>query len=76
MAQLKNIGYSLNWHKLQMLTNPLLCVCGGFSSVVLLWPNEWHSLQQWYTSEDRQVCLLEVLIQDSIQYTSSPGESK
>lgn len=47
-----------------------------FSSVVLAWPSEWQSLQQWYTSEDRQVCLLKVVVQDSIQYTSSPGESK
>ena len=52
-----------------------VCVC-GVSSVVLVWPNEWQSLQQWYTSEDKQVCLLKVAVQDSIQYTSSPGESE
>jgi len=39
-----------------------------------VWPNEWQLLQQWYTSEDKQICLLKMVVQDGIQYTSSPGE--
>ena len=39
-----------------------------------MWHNEWQSLQQWYTSEDKQVCLLKIEVQDGVQYTSSPGE--
>lgn len=42
--------------------------------MILVWYNEWQTLQQWYTSEDKQVCLLKLEAQDGVQYTSSPGE--
>ena len=44
-------------------------------SIVLVWPEEWKSLLQWYTDEDKPVCLLVMTDQDTVQYTSSPGIS-
>ena len=44
-------------------------------SIVLLWPEEWTSLSQWYTDEDKPVCLLAITDKETVRYTSSPGKS-
>ncbi|XP_065912770.1 ubiquitin carboxyl-terminal hydrolase 48-like isoform X2 [Dysidea avara] len=54
------------------LYDPSLFDNGDFENIVLVWPEEWKSLLQWYTDEDKPVCLLVMTDQDTVQYTSSP----
>jgi len=44
-----------------------------YCSIVLVWPEEWKSLSQWYTVENKPVCLLLMTDQGTVQYISSPG---